>query len=66
MQSRWSLALEAVTSTAIASLAAISAAAHAATTRASSLCRPRGARVGVDTCPVTDPGEWTHAQELSR
>lgn len=66
MQSTWTRAPEAVTSTATARPAVITAAAHAATTPASGLSPHRAARAGVDTCPVTDPGEWTRGQGVPR
>ena len=66
MQSTWIRAHESVTNTVTTSPAAISAAAHAATTPASGLSHRRGAQVGVDTCPVTAAGEWTRAQEVPR
>ncbi len=66
MRSTWTRAQKAVTDTATTSPAAISAAAHAAPTPASDLSHHRGARAGVDTCPVTAAGEWTRAQEVPR
>lgn len=66
MQPIWTRDHDAVTNTAPTSPAAISAAAHAATTPASGLCLDRGARAGDDAYPTTTPGECVCTPEVQR
>ncbi len=66
MRSTWTWAHKAVMNTVLTSLAAIFAAARAATTPVSIICPRRGARAGVDTCSVVDADDSTRVQELPR
>jgi len=66
MQATWIQTRMAVTNTATRSLAAISAAAHAATTPVLGLSHRRDVRAGVDTCPVTVLCDCASCREVSR